>query len=244
MKRRRMKSDFPPYHQYRPVIFPVIRAASPPPGADTPPRIRNRALSRLARTALGDSERLLAQTHSPRKRTPYPLAEKLAAGGLPKSPEGTPLPVDGTHWSLSHKPAHAGGLAAPFPVGLDIEALRPRHPRLLDKITLAGERACFASAEPASGPDRSGEEELIRLFRVWTAKEAVLKLTGKGLPGLDDCRVIHVLDDRLMRLRHAGGEFQVRQIQFDGHMAAVAVRSCEPDRRTAIRWTILPPPKA
>lgn len=62
------------------------------------------------------------------------------------------------------------------PVGVDIEKIRPRpFQGILERFFLPGEiRQVAASTE---------EERLIRFFRLWTAKESLLKQIGCGLGG-------------------------------------------------------------
>ncbi|MFP4583433.1 MAG: 4'-phosphopantetheinyl transferase family protein, partial [Thermodesulfobacteriota bacterium] len=82
---------------------------------------------------------------------------------LEKSDRGVPLPVQDWHWSLSHKTEFAAGVTAPFPVGVDLELPGPRHPGLFDKVGTEAEWKCL------------GGRDWPRFFRLWTAKEAVLK---------------------------------------------------------------------
>lgn len=62
------------------------------------------------------------------------------------------------------------------PVGVDIEKIRPRSFQgILERFFLPGEiKQVAASAE---------EERLVRFFRLWTAKESLLKQIGCGLGG-------------------------------------------------------------
>jgi 4'-phosphopantetheinyl transferase len=127
---------------------------------------------------------------------------------LEKTSDGAPVPVNGVYWSLSHKPGYAGGVAAPEPVGIDIEKIREVHAGLFDKIANAAEQAMV---------DGSRES----LFRIWTAKEAVLKAGTAGLRELSQCRLVAVPNEWRMVLSYQGQEFTVEQVSFHGHMAAV-----------------------
>ena len=135
---------------------------------------------------------------------------------LEKTSEGAPVPVDGVYWSLSHKPGYAGGVTAPEPIGIDIEEIREVHAGLFDKIANAAEK------EMVDGTRES-------LFRIWTAKEAVLKAGTAGLRELSQCRLLAVPDEHRMVLSYQGQEFTVEQVSFHGHISSVttAGRSVE-----------------
>jgi 4'-phosphopantetheinyl transferase len=96
---------------------------------------------------------------------------------LTEGPWGKPALACGTvEFNLSH----SGGLAAlaisaAGPVGIDVEAVDPA-------VDVAGlSESCFTAAERAvlDGLDEAGRRR--RFFVFWTAKEAVMKLTGQGL---------------------------------------------------------------
>jgi phosphopantetheinyl transferase len=89
-------------------------------------------------------------------------------------PDGRPyLPAQpGLHCSISH--SHRLGVAAVAlaPVGIDIEKIRPRDPRLLDYVA--------EETEAAALRDLVGSTvELLTL--IWTLKEATAKASGRGL---------------------------------------------------------------
>ena len=174
-------------------IFPVILTVS-----DADQRLNGRdkvkALSRLARSALIKS------------------CEKsgLQLDTFPKDEKGVPLPVDGVHWSLTHKSDMVGGVAALLPVGMDLETIRPVSDALLAKVADEDEWRLV-------GGDRQ-----INFFRFWTAKEAVLKAVGKGMVGLSRCRVAAVLDDTRMTLTYDGHRWPVAHWWFDGRVAALS----------------------
>lgn len=79
-------------------------------------------------------------------------------------------------FSYSHTRALALiAIAANGPVGIDVEALDPT------RVSEAIPRRHFSPEEQARvhGPNATAE-----FFRLWTAKEALLKATGEGLKGL------------------------------------------------------------
>jgi 4'-phosphopantetheinyl transferase len=130
-------------------------------------------------------------------------------GELVKSPEGAPLPVGGYFWSLAHKTEYVAGVVADFPIGVDIEKIRPCAPGLY--------RMAADEAEWKLG----GAADDLLFFRYWTAKEAVLKSRGIGLTGLSRCRIIRIVDDHHLLLSYKQQEFNVEHFYFNGHIAAI-----------------------
>jgi len=185
-------------------IFPVIL-----PVADADQRLSGRdkvkALSRLARSALMIS------------------CEKsgLHLDTFPKSEKGVPLPVDGVHWSLTHKSGRVGGVASLSPVGMDLETIRPVNDALPAKV-----------ANDEEWQLAGGDRQRV-FFRFWTAKEAVLKAVGKGMAGLSRCRVVAIADDTHMTLAYDHTPWPVVHFWFDGHVAALTAR------HVSVTWTLV-----
>jgi 4'-phosphopantetheinyl transferase len=173
-------------------IYPVILAV-PQMDQSLTGRQKVEALSRHARVALRQSCR----------------KSGLQLNDLPKDDRGVPLPVDGIYWSLSHKSGVVGGVAAPLPVGLDVETIRPVSDALMRKI--ADERE-WALAQ---------DDRQTLFFRFWTAKEAVLKAVGEGIAGLPRCRIAGIDDDTRMLLTYDHTAWPVVHHQFDKHVAAL-----------------------
>ena len=173
-------------------IFPVIL-----PVSDADKRLNGRdkvnALSRLARSALMKSCE----------------QSGLRLDAFPKNEMGVPLPVDGVHWSLTHKSDMVGGVASLLPVGMDLETIRPVNDALLAKVADDDEWH-LVGGDPQKA-----------FFRFWTAKEAVLKAVGKGMVGLSRCRVVAVVDDTRMTLTYDETRWPVTHFWFDGHVAAL-----------------------
>lgn len=136
-----------------------------------------------------------------------------------KSPEGAPLPNGEYFWSLAHKPDYVAGVVADFPIGMDIEKIRPCAPGLY--------RMTADDAEWKLGETVSDQ----LFFRFWTAKEAVLKSLGIGLKALSKCRVVEVLDDHHLVLSYKQLEFDVEHFYFNGHIAAILTHP-------AIEWMV------
>lgn len=185
-------------------LYPVI---IPVPDADRHLKGRSKvqALSRLARLALAKSSE----------------RSGLHLETLPKDEKGVPLPINGVHWSLTHKSDVVGGVAAPFPVGIDLETVRPVTDSLLAKVADAHEWQL------------AGGDLQRHFFRFWTAKEAVLKAVGKGMVGLSRCRVTRIINDTRMILSYDDTRWPVVHFWFDGHVAAIT-----PYHRDVV-WTFI-----
>ncbi len=121
----------------------------------------------------------------------------LALDGFPKDGAGVPLPSRGVYWSLSHKPGKVAGVVASFPVGIDLEKIRPVHTGLYRR--LAADREW----------ELAGGRHLSTLFKIWTAKEAALKASGLGLAGLSQCRIREVTPDAGFILEDGSGRWNV-----------------------------------
>jgi 4'-phosphopantetheinyl transferase len=187
------------------ILYPVILHV---PEADRilsgPDKVKT--LSRLARLALRQSC----------------AKSGLRLTGFPKDEKGVPLPVGGVHWSLTHKSDVVGGVAAPLPVGMDLETIRPVSDALLAKVANADEwRLVGGDCEQS-------------FFRFWTAKEAVLKAVGKGIARLSHCRVVEIVDDTRMMLVYAKTRWPVVHFWFDGHVAALTPHHLQ------VAWTRIP----
>lgn len=161
---------------------------------------RMEILSHLARQAARASARL----------------NGLELNDFPKSAKGAPLPCNKVYWSLTHKPAYVGGVAALMPAGIDLEFMRPISMKIYDRIASNKE---WQLAINAGLDSRRG------FFMFWTAKEAVLKRLGvqNGFyKGLSDCVVEQINNDNTMTILSCGRKFyQVRYFNFDRHLAAI-----------------------
>lgn len=175
-------------------IYPVILPV-PDEVAEFIPRERVKFLSRHARLAL----KISAQK------------SKLPLGDLKQDENGAPLPCNGIYWSITHKTLYVGGLAAPTPIGIDIERIRDCSPGLFAKT--AGDREWSLADEV--------KPSLNTFFRYWTAKEAMVKTSGTGLKDLLKCRVTRVIDDRHLMIRYSDREWLIEHFYFDRHIAAI-----------------------
>jgi len=175
-------------------IHPVILAV-PEAVGDFKPRDRVKFLSRHARQALGISA----------QKSNTPLGE------LKQDESGAPLPSNGVYWSITHKTQYVGGVAAPEPIGIDIERFRDCKPALFAKT--AGERE-WALAGPDPDPIRT-------FFRFWTSKEALVKTAGSGLKDLLKCQVTRIIDDRHLTIHYSNREWLIEHFYFDRHIASI-----------------------
>jgi len=138
----------------------------------------------------------------------------------------------GPHAGLAFNWSHSGdhallAIARGIQPGIDLERLRPR-PRALDlarRYFCADEVDALAALEPERRDDA--------FLALWTAKEAVLKATGRGLAfGLDRLQLtVPPAPSRLLRLD--GDDATAWQLQSlaaaAGHVASLAWRG--PPRR-------------
>lgn len=189
-----------PEHEVHAVILKV-----PPEYGEIPVRERVRFLSRYARRAVRESA----------------LCGGYRLTSFPKDDNGAPLAVDDVHWSLTHKSAYVAGVAAPGPIGIDIEEIRPRSERLKDRIADSKEWSLIDAEHPVS------------FFRYWTAKEAVLKAAGVGLVELSGCRIQRIIDSHHLVVSFRNRDWMVAHHYFNGHLASIIRNFC------SIRWTVL-----
>jgi len=141
-----------------------------------------------------------------------------------KNANGVPQPTDGHHWSISHKPLWVAAAIADRPVGIDIEHLKPRRTNLFDQVGTADDWSVV------------GEPSWPGFFRIWTAKEAVLKANGVGIGKLSVCRVVAALGERGLTLEYEGQAWQVEHFIHADHIAAITANE------DAVIWHVLPDP--
>lgn len=130
-------------------------------------------------------------------------ARVLLGGRLGVPPADVPLRVaedgavevegGGLHVSISHSGRHAVAAAAPHPVGVDLEQVRPCHPGL---------RRFLLHPDEGGLPERLPFDADAALILCWALKEAVLKGLRTGLRLSP--RRLHLTVDP------AGGAAQVR----------------------------------
>lgn len=141
---------------------------------------------------------------------------------LSKNENGAPIPFNGNHWSLTHKPEYVAGVTAAKEIGIDLEKMRPCRDSLFKKIANNKEWDLIDG-------DRSK-----KFFRYWTSKEAALKAAGKGLSDLSKCRVIEVIDNYNLVVSYRGKKIMIEHFFFDGHIASVVKDSFH------VEWGVIP----
>ena len=84
---------------------------------------------------------------------------------------GAPFIEDGPSFSISHCKAGIAVAVSENPIGIDIEAIRTFKPELMQKTMNLTEQQHIISS---TNPD-------LEFIRLWTQKEAYLKLKGTGI---------------------------------------------------------------
>jgi len=186
-------------------IYPVILPV-PEEGKSLRRREKVVYLSRHARVALNLS------------------AEKsrIRLGKLLKDADGTPLPSEGSYWSLSHKSDYVAAVVSTSRTGIDVEEIRPCSEALFKKVANDREWSLF---------DKTSDHSA-HFFRCWTAKEAVLKATGTGFKGISKCRIERILDDTNLVINYMDLEWFIEHFFFNGHIASVVKNEFQ------IQWTV------
>jgi len=119
---------------------------------------------------------------------------------LSVAPNGKPFLTDypGIHFNLSHCPKAAACVVADCPVGIDVEEIAPVDREVAQRVLNDGE---FAAVSASAAPE-------VAFARYWTQKEALVKLSGRGL---EDDRLKALLVDhpdvRLETVEHSDRGF-------------------------------------
>ncbi len=134
----------------------------------------------------GDARSRVEKTTHPLRRRQRIAGDRLARTAVAKLTGVTPAEVkicrtplgkpvaEGCFFSVSHSGALVVCAAGRQPVGVDAEELRPFDAALAERYFTAAERELLAAAE----------DKNTCFWRIWTGKEALVKLTGEGLAGL------------------------------------------------------------
>lgn len=157
----------------------------------------------------GPQRRALQQDYARRALAQCARLTGAPLSGWTKDDRNVPLPNNGYHWSISHKPGFAAAVVADAPIGIDIEQIVSRRRHLWDDVATDAEWTLV-------GP-RNWEG----FYRIWTAKEAVLKRLGIGVRGLDHCRVVERPSSSRFTLGMDEGRFSVSMLANERFVVAV-----------------------
>lgn len=171
---------------------------------------------------LKGKERILEMSRSARQCAVYSAGlARLDARAFKKNGTGIPVPFNGVYWSVSHKPDVAAGIVSQNPVGIDIEKIKPVSEGLFERIVRKNEVDLF-----------SREQRAVLFFKVFTAKESVLKITGAGLKGLFKTKVVAVQEPCDICIRFENRNFWVENYAFDHYLASVTKNNDD------VQWTV------
>jgi 4'-phosphopantetheinyl transferase len=142
---------------------------------------------------------------------------RSGAGGKPELDTAGAPPL---HFSVSHSGTMVLVAIAPGPVGVDLEGPRQlRHALEVAARTFARSELELLVRLPSGARPR-------RFLEIWTAKEAVLKASGEGLPGLSGVEVTPGSDGTLRTAGTGDARWAVRTFEpAPGYVAAVAAES-------------------
>lgn len=100
-----------------------------------------------------------------------------------KHENGKPyLKNGGAHFNISHSKDYFACAVDSKPIGIDIEAKKLIRSHLLRRVCTEDELIFITGqSKLPTTKDFLSEEESLKFLQVWTAKEAYIKYTGKGL---------------------------------------------------------------
>ncbi|MDD2717103.1 MAG: 4'-phosphopantetheinyl transferase superfamily protein [Candidatus Wallbacteria bacterium] len=145
------------------------------------------------------------------------LSESLRLSGLSlsryeKNQNGAPVPEDGVYWSISHKLEMVAAVCATIPVGIDLEKIMPRSDGLFNYLATEKEWGLFR--------ERNWEN----FFKLYTAKEALVKMSGEGVKDLKKC-ILQKVGLQGLELKYQGNDVSVMHFHCGEYLAALAAAS-------------------
>lgn len=118
------------------------------------------------------------------------LARKMLAKAANVAPEhisftygdkGKPHANLPLHFNVSHAGAYVLCAVADAPIGADIEQIKPFRAGMVARYFTAAEAAYVWNGTPIPDGNVTDADTCARFYRVWTAKEAYVKMTGTGI---------------------------------------------------------------
>lgn len=119
------------------------------------------------------------------------LARKMLAQANGKAPEeiaftighkGKPSANVPFHFNVSHSGDFVLCAVSDKPIGADIEQIKPFRAGLVGRYFTKAEAAYIRGGNPLPAAESvSDPDTCARFYRVWTAKEAYVKMTGTGI---------------------------------------------------------------
>jgi len=152
------------------------------------------------------------------------LKSKLEIGMFKKDKYGVPEPLNDIYWSVTHKLDFVAGIVSKKAVGIDIEFIKNAKDisnQLFKRIISSDEQLIFKN-----------HDKNIAFFRAFTAKEAVLKLTGDGIKGLLKTKIKTIIDDNNLIVEYLNKKYLVENFYFDNYLVAVTKDEFK------IKWTL------
>ena len=122
---------------------------------------------------------------------------------------GKPL-KDGAFFNLSHSGDLAALAVAETEIGVDVEKIKPINAKTLNSVLSETERLSVSSDED--------------FFKVWTAKESLLKCVGSGLIR----RLTDVPSTPDGEINYLGEKYFSRSLSVKGHIFCVTLKTAEP----------------
>jgi 4'-phosphopantetheinyl transferase len=118
------------------------------------------------------------------------LARKMLAKAANVAPEeiaftygdkGKPRANLPLHFNVSHAGAYVLCAVADAPIGADIEKIKPFRAGMVARYFTDAEAAYIWGNNPVPDGNVTDPDTCARFYRVWTAKEAYVKMTGTGI---------------------------------------------------------------
>ncbi len=124
---------------------------------------------------------------------------------------------------------------APFPVGIDVERLRPVNPGLAERFFTPAEFTSLQAMQP--------DERTEKFIELWTLKESFLKAIGRGLTrNLNSFSVNPVGEVFVISGDDSSGEYYLKLFPIDpGYRMAVCAPSddfCESLTKIEVDWLL------